>query len=147
MIDVFKVITFNQWWSMWRLTLGVRNLATHRSVSVLWIRQWRVWPLWQQLNFYCQDREVNDKTTYWMAEIIKRVSKWTQRFLCKRLLGRNRTVPKCVSLLVKYVNKNPTRCNSMQIFIYCKATLHVSGVTAPIIRSTKNCNRGFRYRS
>jgi len=23
----------------------------------------------------------------------------------------------------------------MQIFIYCKATLHVSGVTAPIIRS------------
>jgi len=28
-------------------------------------------------------------------------------------------------------NKNPTRCNSMQIFIYCKVTLHVSGVTAP----------------
>jgi len=25
----------------------------------------------------------------------------------------------------------------MQIFIYCKAILHVSGVTAPIIRSTK----------
>jgi len=35
------------------------------------------------------------------------------------------------------VNKNPTTCNSMQIFIYCKVTLHVSGVTAPIIRSTK----------
>ena len=45
------------------------------------------------------------------------------------------------------VNKNPTRCNSMQIFIYCKVTLHVSGVTAPIIRSTKNCNRSLRYRS
>jgi len=29
--------------------------------------------------------------------------------------------------------------------IYCKATLHVSGVTAPIIRSTKNCNRSLRY--
>jgi len=29
----------------------------------------------------------------------------------------------------------------MQIFIYCKFTVHVSGVTAPIIRSTKNCNR------
>jgi len=29
----------------------------------------------------------------------------------------------------------------MQIFIYCKVTLRVSGVTAPIIRSTKNCNR------
>ena len=25
----------------------------------------------------------------------------------------------------------------MQIFIYCKATLHVSGVTTPIIRGTK----------
>jgi len=35
----------------------------------------------------------------------------------------------------------------MQIFIYCKATLHVSGVTAAIIRSIKNCNRSLRYRS
>ena len=45
------------------------------------------------------------------------------------------------------VNKNPTRCNSMQIFIYNKAPVHVSGVTAPIIRSTKNWNRSLRYRS
>ena len=45
------------------------------------------------------------------------------------------------------VNKNPTICDSMQIFIYCKVTLHVSGVTPPIIRSTKNCNRSLRYRS
>ena len=35
----------------------------------------------------------------------------------------------------------------MQIFIYCKTTLHVSGVTAPIIRSIKNCTRSLRYRS
>jgi len=35
----------------------------------------------------------------------------------------------------------------MQIFIYCKVTQHVLGVTAPIIRSTKNCNRSLRYRS
>jgi len=26
----------------------------------------------------------------------------------------------------------------MQIFIYCEVTLHVSGVTAPIIRNTKS---------
>ena len=35
----------------------------------------------------------------------------------------------------------------MQIFTYCKSTLHVSGVTAPIIRSIKNCIRMHRYRS
>jgi len=29
------------------------------------------------------------------------------------------------------VNKGPTRCNSMQIFIHCHVTLHVSGVTHP----------------
>ena len=28
-----------------------------------------------------------------------------------------------------FVDKNPTRCYSMQIFIYCKATLHVSGAS------------------
>jgi len=50
-------------------------------------------------------------------------------------------------IVLLYVNKNPTRCNSMQIFIYCKVTLHVSGVTALIIRSTKNCNRNLRYGS
>jgi len=42
------------------------------------------------------------------------------------------------------VNRNPTRCNNTQIFIYCKITLHISGVTAPIISSTKNCNRSLR---
>jgi len=35
----------------------------------------------------------------------------------------------------------------MQVFIHCKTTLHVSGVTAPIIRSIKNCTRSLRYRS
>ena len=35
----------------------------------------------------------------------------------------------------------------MQIFIHCKTTLHVSGVTAPIIRSINNCTRSLRYRS
>ena len=48
---------------------------------------------------------------------------------------------------LRNVNKNPSRCNSMQIFIYCKVTLHISGVTAPIIRSIKNCNHSLRYRS
>jgi len=40
-------------------------------------------------------------------------------------------------------NKNPTRFNSMQIFIYCKVTLHVSGVKAPIIRSTKTVTAAY----
>ena len=43
--------------------------------------------------------------------------------------------------------KGPTRCNSMQTFIYCRVTLHVSGVTAPIIRSTKNCICYLWYKS
>jgi len=30
---------------------------------------------------------------------------------------------------------------------HCKITLHISGVTAPIIRSAKNSNRSLRYRS
>jgi len=35
----------------------------------------------------------------------------------------------------------------MQIFIHWKTTLHVSGVTAPIIRSIKNGTCNLRYRS
>ena len=35
----------------------------------------------------------------------------------------------------------------MQIFIHCKTTLYVWGVTALIISSTKNCTRSLRYRS
>ena len=48
---------------------------------------------------------------------------------------------------IQNVNKKSNRCNSMQIFIHCQTTLHVSGVTAPIIRSIKNCTRSLRYRS
>jgi len=35
----------------------------------------------------------------------------------------------------------------MQIFIYRKPTLHVSGVTAPIIRNIRKCTRSLRCRS
>ena len=31
------------------------------------------------------------------------------------------------------VNKNPTRCNSMQMFIHCKVTLHILGAVTPKI--------------
>jgi len=50
------------------------------------------------------------------------------------------------ALVYNTVNKRP---NLMQqnAFIYCKVTLHVSGITAPIIRSSKNCNRYLWYRS
>ena len=79
--------------------------------------------------------------------------KYTKNNLCTKL-----TLSTSLSFIYIYINscfrasqfnfnKNPTRCNSMQIFIHCKVTLHVSGVTAPIIRSTKNCNRNLRYRS
>jgi len=43
----------------------------------------------------------------------------------------------------EFKKKVPTLYNSMQTFIYCKVTLHVSGVTAPIIRSTKTVTATF----
>jgi len=46
------------------------------------------------------------------------------------------------------LNKNRTIRNSKQSDLFhCKVTLHVSGFTAPIIRSTKNCKRSLRYKS
>ena len=46
------------------------------------------------------------------------------------------------------LNRSPTSCNSMQSDLFhCKVTLRVSGITASIIRSAKNCNRSLRYRS
>jgi len=53
---------------------------------------------------------------------------------------------RCVDGNYFNINKNPTRCNSMQIFIYSKSLYMFRVSTAPIIRSTKNCNRSFRYR-
>jgi len=54
----------------------------------------------------------------------------------------------CFRALYFNINKSPTRCISMQSdLFYCRITLHVSGVTAPIIRSAKSCKRGLRYRS
>ena len=59
----------------------------------------------------------------------------------RRVAGIIVNTKQLTSCAIFNVNKNPTRCKSMHIFIYCKVALHVSGVTAPIIRSTKNCNR------
>jgi len=50
-----------------------------------------------------------------------------------------------VPCIVIQCESKSNRCNSMQIFIYCKAALHVSGVAAPIIRSIKNCTGGRGY--
>ena len=59
-------------------------------------------------------------------------------------LAFQRSVQICKTVL----NKSPTRCNGMQSDLFhCRVTVHVSGVTAPIIRSTTNCNRSLRYRS
>ena len=45
----------------------------------------------------------------------------------RRPLGRPRR--RWVDNIRVDVNKKSNRCNSMQIFIHCKTTLHVSGVT------------------
>jgi len=46
------------------------------------------------------------------------------------------------------LNKSRTIRNSMQSDLFhCVVTLHVSGFTAPIIKSTKNRKRSLRYRS
>jgi len=58
------------------------------------------------------------------------------------------TVGNCntmVSIVIFNVNKYPT--DSTVCSIYRKATLHVSGVTAPIIRSIESCTRSLRYSS
>ena len=46
-----------------------------------------------------------------------------------------------------YVNKGPTRCNSMQTFILCHVTLHVSGVMHPSsgVLKTVSANSGVRH--
>ena len=50
------------------------------------------------------------------------------------------------------VNKGPTRCNSMQTFIHCHITLHVSGVTHPssgalkTVSATSGISHAVKYR-
>ena len=76
-----------------------------------------------------------------------------EKYFCRpyKIIGREISSLKYQQFLLRHnetyvalLNKNPTRRNSMQVFIYCKITLHVLGVTAPTIRSTKNCNRSLR---
>ena len=62
---------------------------------------------------------------------------WYICFACLATINFKLMVP-CIVIQCEYKSN---RCNSIQIFIHSKTTLHVSGVTAPIIRSIKNCTR------
>ena len=58
-----------------------------------------------------------------------------------------RSTKNCICYLWCNVNKGPTRCNSMQIFILCHVTLHVSGVTHPSseVLKTVSATSGVRH--
>jgi len=72
----------------------------------------------------------------------RQVTDLSLTFYSGKFCWRNWNQCCCLSCSVKQIlfvlNKNPTRCNSMQSgSFYCKVTLHVSGVTVPIIRILK----------
>ena len=62
-------------------------------------------------------------------------------------VNRNEVCIVIITDILKYILIRSNKMQHMQVFIYCTITLHVSGVIAPIIRSTKNHNWNFWYRS
>jgi len=54
---------------------------------------------------------------------------------------------KMLQFNIHNVNKGPTRCNSMQTFIHCHVTLHVSGVLHPSsgVLQTVSATSGVRH--
>ena len=61
-------------------------------------------------------------------------SKWSLLYVTYQPVCRFQRFLQCVLLVILSLNvviigwKKPTRCNCMQIFIYCKITLHVLGI-------------------
>ena len=81
--------------------------------------------------------------TYKLVELL-----WIgSRIQCRKILNKTFFLKLVVPCIVIQCEQKSNRCNSMQTFIHWKTTLHVSGVTAPIIRSIKNCTRSLRYKS
>jgi len=62
------------------------------------------------------------------------------------VLSNTREWCRC-KFLENNVNKGPTRCNSMQTFILCRVTLHVSGVMHPSsgVLKTVSATSGIRH--
>ena len=62
------------------------------------------------------------------------------------VLSNTREWCRC-KFLENNVNKGPTRCNSMQTFILCRVTLHVSGVMHPSsgVLKTVSATSGLRH--
>jgi len=115
--------------------------------------KWRWWKQWKLLVW---------KTKFCSSEKISKENKCNYIFICPTNCTWTMEYLYCL-LNISYVTlandqldeqifntmliKGPTWCNSMQTFIYCRVTLHVSGVTAPIIRRTKNCICYLWYKS
>ena len=87
----------------------------------------------------CSDDEVlsyslnsNYEITFaFFSWLLHHVSRWWWMQRCRvfgNLLHTDRHFVFTVPCIVTLCWKDPTRCNSMQVFIYCKYTLHVSGV-------------------
>jgi len=142
-------------WLMWHRRAGNNQGKSHLRLYLRWLAVTQYMKQHIQICWSPRLRRRKYKNTMKISCIIKCKTVNTESLLQFSTLHKDTPVHIFYiyyrflhQLLNITSNKNPTRCNSMQSdLFYCKITLHVSGVTAPIIRSTKNCNRSLRYRS